>query len=110
VVFQIRSESKSMSPNELIAAIITVLGIVGAGVKWLLTHLASNAASAALKESEARAQLSERLHDEIRVLRMELAEIHVEKKLYLRRIFQLERFIHTQPGINIPEMEGWPPT
>lgn len=98
-----------MTPTELLASLSGLIVLFGGGAKWLLAHIAANAATSALKESEARAALSERLHDEIRLLRTELAEMHVEKKIYLRRIFQLERFIHAQPGINIPDMEGWPP-
>ena len=98
-----------MTPTELLASLSGLIVLFGGGSKWLLAHIAANAATSALKESEARSLLSEHLHNEIRILRIELAEMHIEKKLYLRRIFQLERFIHAQPGIDIPDMEGWPP-
>lgn len=80
-----------------------------AGGKWLLTHIDALQAKASLKETQAREDLSIRLHEEIRVLRIELSETHAANRLYLRRIYQLEAFIHRQPGVEIPDMEGWPP-
>lgn len=84
--------------------------ILSGGGKWLLTHIDALQAKSSLLESTAREALSNRLHEEIRVLRVELVESHKISRLYLRRIHQLEGFIHTQPGIDIPAMDGWPPT
>ena len=64
---------------------------------------------AARRELEARTELSERLQMEISSLRQELEKVRGENALYLRRIYQLESFIHLQPGIDIPRMDGWPP-
>lgn len=93
----------------LLASIGAFLVTVGLGGKWLLMYIAGKQAEAALAESTARAELSARLHEEIRLLRVELGVLHTENRVYLRRIFQLEGFIHTHPGIHIPPMEGWPP-
>ena len=93
----------------LVGALGTFLVALGGGAKWLLSYINAKDIAAALRESEARAELSHRLHDEIEVLRTRLTQVQIEKSLYLRRIYQLEYFIHTQPGIDIPAMEGWPP-
>jgi hypothetical protein len=93
----------------LIGALGGFLVIIGGGAKWLLAHIDSKEKSSALRESEARNDLSERLNAEISQLRQDLAKVQNEKSLYLKRIYQLEYFIHTQPGISIPAMEGWPP-
>lgn len=93
----------------LLASIGAFLTALGLGAKWLLMYVSATQSEAALAESAARVELSARLHDEIRVLRIELAGLHAENRVYLRRIFQLEAFIHNQPGVAIPSMEGWPP-
>lgn len=93
----------------LLASIGALLVTVGLGAKWLVMYVATKQAEAALTESTARGDLSARLHEEIRVLRMELAGLHTENRVYLRRIFQLEAFINTHPGVTAPPMEGWPP-
>ena len=93
----------------LISSVVGFLAVLAGGSKWLLTHIDALQSRAALTESNARENLSNRLHEEIRVLRLELAETHATNRLYLRRIYQLEAFIHKQPGIDIPDMPGWPP-
>lgn len=93
----------------LLASIGVFLVTMGAGAKWLVMYIAAKQSEAALAESTARGELSARLHEEIRVLRVELAGLHTENKTYMRRIFQLEGFIHTHPNLSIPTMEGWPP-
>lgn len=104
----------------LLGALGTFLAVFGGGAKWLLNHmdqkskeaLASIEAAAkesAAKEEKARAELYQRLQGEISDLRNELLKVQKEKQLYLKRIYQLEYFIHTQPGIDIPTMDGWPP-
>jgi hypothetical protein len=93
----------------LLASVGVLLVTVGAGTKWLLMYIGAKQAEAALAESTARNELSARLHEEIRVLRVELAGLHTENRVYLRRIFQLEGFIHNYPDITLPDMEGWPP-
>lgn len=101
-----------MSPQEIpvfLGSIGTLLVILGAGAKWLLSHVESIATKSALAEERARAVLSARLFDEIKVLRDELTRMQVERNVYIRRIYQLETFIHSQPGIDIPAMSGWPP-
>lgn len=94
-----------MTPSEIQILIGSIAGLVAAvagGAKWLLTYIESLQIKASMAEAVAREKLSERLHEEIRVLR-------IENQLYLRRIYQLEGFIHRQPGIDIPHLEGWPP-
>lgn len=95
--------------NAIIMAILAVIAaIVGAG-KWVIMYVDGKQAASDLSESKALTALSQRLHEEIRVLRLELAHSHSMNRIYLRRIFQLETFIHSQPGVNVPPMEGWPP-
>jgi hypothetical protein len=102
-----------MTP-ESITLLIGALGgffvVLGGGAKWLLSHLDAKDQAAALRESEARNELSRRLNDEISLLRKDISRMQTERALYFRRIHQLEGFIHRIPGIDIPAMEGWPPT
>ena len=93
----------------LIGAVAGLLALLGGGAKWLLDYIKGMQAAAALKESEARADLSTRLQQEIAELRAELAQMRVMSNVYLKRVYQLENFIHQQPGIQIPVMDGWPP-
>lgn len=95
--------------NALVASAVVLLGALGAGVKWLLVYISAKQAQSALTESEARSALSTRLHEEIRVLRIEVAALHTENRIYLRRIFQLEGVINDHPDITLPATEGWPP-
>lgn len=101
-----------MTPQDLtllIGAIGAFFTVLGGGVKALLSHINSNALASAQREESARSALSERLQQEINGLRADIAKVQAEKAIYLQRIYQLEHFIHLQPGINIPTMEGWPP-
>lgn len=93
----------------LVGAFCALLALVGTGAKWLIGTLEIKYTKLALGEANARDDLSRRLHEEIGVLRLELADMRAEKKLFQRRIYMLEAFIHRQPGIDIPKMEGWPP-
>lgn len=93
----------------LIGSVIGILAVLGAGVKWMLTHIDSVQVKSDLAEERARTDLSNRLYDEIKSLRSQLDKLVEDKSLYLRRIYQLESFIHKHPGIDIPHMEGWPP-
>lgn len=93
----------------LLVAIGGLLAVLGTGIKWLLNKVEARIASSAVKEQEAREALSKRLNEEIYLLRGELVKSQLEKSLYLRRIYVLEAFIHRQPGIEIPDMNGWPP-
>ena len=92
----------------LITSIGGVLLIFGAGIKWLLNQF-----NARLEESEkaalkAREALDLRLSTEISALRGQIAAMEVQKMIFLRRIYQLEAFIHRLPGVDIPDMTGWP--
>ena len=101
-----------MTPESLtllIGAMGTFLVALGGGAKWLLSYINSKDIASALRELEARNDLSQRLHEEISSLREALIKGQFEKSLYLKRVYQLEYFIHTHPGISIPTMEGWPP-
>lgn len=93
----------------LLAAVGSFLAIFGGGAKWLLSHMDAKAKESSEKEQHARQELYTRLQEEISELRSELLKVQKEKSLYLKRIYQLEYFIHTQPGIDIPPMDGWPP-
>ncbi len=102
-----------MTPSDIsliLAALGAFLVSIGGGVKWLLAHIDARTSEAQLVEVQARSMLSDRLNDDIRVLRADITSMRAEKAIYLRRIYQLEGFIHQQPGIEIPTMEGWPPT
>lgn len=92
-----------------IGSAILILATLGGGVQWLLTYIKAAQTQGELAEAKARTELSDRLYEEIRLLRQELANSHEEKRLYLRRIFQLENAIHAQTGMEMPVMEGWPP-
>lgn len=101
-----------MTPQDIaiiMGAFGTLLAILGGGAKWLLNHIDTKTKKFEDSEAAARAELSKRLLVEIDGLRADLARVVAEKSLYIRRIYQLEYFIHTQPGINIPSMTGWPP-
>jgi len=93
----------------LLGALGAFATVFGGGAKWVLTQINAYGKEASEREEKARGQLSARLEQEISFLRMELAKVQVEKSLYLRRIYQLEHFIHCQDGLSIPEMDGWPP-
>lgn len=102
-----------MTPSDIslvLAALGAFLVSIGGGVKWLLAHIDARTSEAQLIEVQARSMLSDRLNDDIRGLRADISLLRSEKAIYLRRIYQLEGFIHQQPGIEIPTMEGWPPT
>lgn len=98
-----------MTSTEILAAIIALLGVFGGGIKWMLMYIDGKQTKSSLNEADARAALSQMLHEEIRVLRIELAASNASSRLYLRRIYQLESFIHTQLLMPAPAMEGWPP-
>lgn len=83
--------------------------VLGGGVKWLLTLVDAKTMAAQKIESDARTLLSAGLTDDIRKLRDVVDTMQKRESLFLRRIYQLEGFIHTQPGITIPTMDGWPP-
>lgn len=85
------------------------LGVLGSGGRWLLNLIVENTSAAEKRESLAREELSDMMKDQLAELRAELAKVQADKTLYLQRIYQLEHFIHQQPGISIPTMEGWPP-
>lgn len=93
----------------LVGSLVTFLLALGGGAKWLLSHIDAKAIKSALIEERARTELSTRLYEEIKVLREQVARMQVERNVYIRRIYQLETFIHSQPGIDIPTMSGWPP-
>lgn len=101
-----------MTP-ESITLLIGALGgffvVVGGGAKWMLTHLDSKDKASELREANARDALATRLHEEISLLRTDIAKLQADKQLYMKRIYQLEFFIHSQPGISLPVMTGWPP-
>ena len=101
-----------MSASEfqvLLGSVGALLLILGGGSKWLLTYINGLQAAASLTQMESLNKLDSRLREEIHELRRELASMHSEKKLMLRRIYQLEACIHVQPNLSLPIMEGWPP-
>ena len=93
----------------LLGSVGALLLVLGGGSKWLLMHIGSLQAAAALAQMESLGKLDSRLREEIQELRIELKSMHTEKKVLLRRIYQLEAFIHIQPNVILPIMEGWPP-
>lgn len=112
-----------MSPTEINALFISTIaffGVLGAACKWVLGRVDAKQIYAeqrqekasltlSLRESEARSELSARLHDEVRVLREEINTMHAEARVMMRRIYDLEKTIHNTPGLALPETEGWPP-
>lgn len=101
-----------MTP-ESITLLIGALGgffvIIGGGAKWMLSHLDAKDQASALRESEARNELSKRMNEEISALRLQLDTVRSTSQIYLRRVYQLEYIIHTHPDMTLPDMEGWPP-
>lgn len=106
--------------NTLFISSAAFLGVLGAACKWVLMRVDVKQAAAeqkrerdnltlALKEADARVELSRRLHDEIRTLRGEIHSMHVAARVMMRRIYDLERTIHDTPGLVLPATEGWPP-
>lgn len=106
--------------NALFVSSIAFLGVLGAACKWVLVRVDVKQTTAdkkqenlnltlALKESEARQELSKHMHDEIRSLRSELQVMHADSKIMMRRIYDLERTIHDTPGLKLPTTKGWPP-
>lgn len=93
----------------ILGALGTLLLSFGGGVKWLMAHVDAKTNAAQLVELQARTFMSDRFNEDIRMLRSEIAIMRSEKAIFRKRIYQLERFIHMQPGILIPDMEGWPP-
>ena len=83
--------------------------ILAGGTKWLLTHIEALQIKASLLESASREKLADRLHDEIRALRKELEGSQATSRLYLKRIYQLEAFIHKHFDVDLPDLDGWPP-
>lgn len=112
-----------MTPSEinaLVISLVTFLGVLGAACKWVLVRVDTKQVATekrqerdglklALRESEARGELSRRLHDEIRVLREEIHTMHAAARVMMRRIYDLEKTIHNTPGLALPDTEGWPP-
>lgn len=94
----------------ILGAFGSFLSILGVGGAWLLNRVDAKAKQSEEQEAEARRALAESMQAEMQIMRQEIATLRAEKGLYLRRIYQLELFIHRTPGIQIPEMEGWPPT
>lgn len=106
--------------NTILISTIAFLGTVGAACKWVLLRVDAKQTAAAqrqerdgltlsLKESEARGELSRRLHDEIHSLRKEIHTMHAAARVMMRRIYDLERTTHATPGLVLPDTEGWPP-
>ena len=101
-----------MAPEHIVAllgAFGTFLSVLGVGGAWLLNRVDAKAKASEEQEAEARRQLAESMAAEIHVLRQEINVLRNEKGVYLRRIYQLELLIHRTPGMQIPDMEGWPP-
>lgn len=94
---------------DVITAMAGLLVVFGGGAKWLLMRTDEKNRLAAAEQTELRVALSDRLHDEIRILRQDITRLQNKESLYLRRIYQLENHIHKHPDIEVPDLEGWPP-
>ena len=100
-----------------ILPIITAFGLLlttlGGGAGWLLNRIEAKTLAFEKREGEARQALNDRLQVEIKELNDRLNKMQeersAERSLFMQRVYQLERFIHMQPGISVPEMTGWPP-
>lgn len=92
-----------------LASIGGLLVILAGGTKWLLTHIETLQMRASMVEAASREKLADRLHDEIRALRRELEDSQTTSRLYLKRIHQLEAFVHRHFDVELPELDGWPP-
>ena len=92
----------------VIGAIGGVLLIFGSGIKWLLNQFNARLAESEASAMKAREALDLRLSTEISALRGQITAMELQKMIFLRRIYQLEAFIHRLPGVDIPDMTGWP--
>ena len=92
----------------MVGAIGGVLLIFGSGIKWLLNQFKTRLAESEAAATKARTALDERLSSEINGLRGQITAMEIQKMIFLRRIYQLEAFIHKLPGVDIPDMTGWP--
>lgn len=93
----------------LLGSVGALLLVLGGGSKWLLMHIGALQTTSALSQMELMNKLDVRVQEEIRDLRREVTSMHTEKKVMLRRIYQLEALIHKQTDLDLPIMEGWPP-
>lgn len=111
----------------LIASAVVLLATVGTGLKWVLGKVddrikasdemyAQRIKASQEDAEEARNKLEDRFTAEIKSLQCELASVRNDLRLSLElnnlfrnRIYQLENLIHKVPGVEIPDMQGWPP-
>lgn len=85
----------------LIAAVVPLLGLMGAGVAWIAKQMDD-------KDKELRKLLEseiDRLQDAIATVQLRSAE---RESLFFRRIHDLEGTIH-RTRQDMPRTEGWPP-
>lgn len=96
--------------NLLLTGICAFLAVAGGAVKYLLGRVDEKNKAAAAEQLAARQELTLRLHEEIKDLRAMVSRLQTENALYMRRIFELEAFIHQLPGVaTLPTTPGWPP-
>ena len=93
----------------IIGAIGGLLIILGGGIKWLMIHIENKIKIATGVTEKLQAQLALKTSEEFSALKSSILKLENLNAIYMKRIYQLEKFVHKQPGIEIPDMLGWPP-
>lgn len=95
--------------NVVLGSAFSVLAIIGGGIKYLLARVDEKNRHAAAEQLQARQELTARLHVEISDLRAVVSRLQSENAVYMRRVYALEGYLQTIPGVQLPETPGWPP-
>lgn len=104
------------------AEIITLLGVLGGAfvglgkaIQWYVARFDAKTQRAMQIESDLRRAVEKSFEERIKGLELEIGvqrrlieEMNKEKQAFLRRIYQLEAFIHASK-MDVPTLEGWPP-
>ena len=93
----------------ILGALGTFLIVLGGGIKWILSHIEAKIKESSSFAEKARNELQAKVAEEISSLKTSIMKLESLNSIYMRRIYTLESFIHKQPGIDIPDMQGWPP-
>lgn len=93
----------------LLVSLGGLLAVIGTGIKWLLGRFEKRLQDSERAARDAREALDKRLSAEIHMLRNQINVMELQKNLFMKRIYQLEGFIHKMPGVSLPDMNGWPP-
>lgn len=104
------------------AEIITLLGVLGGAfvglgkaIQWYVSRFDAKTQRAMQIENDLRRTVEKSFEERIKSLELEIGvqrriieDMNRERQIFLRRIYQLEAFIHATKA-DVPTMEGWPP-